>query len=71
MTRTKDHTITYQNQSHLVHKMFQDRNIIPTFKDLCLATDLMTRFCLEGYTKELSELFDRFEKYLDKEYKNN
>jgi hypothetical protein len=69
--RSSQHQITFQNQSHLVQRHFEQMNISPTLMDICLATDLMTRFCQEGYTKELGDLFERFEAHIDKQYKNS
>tara|TARA_R110000823_G_scaffold209059_1_gene339348 strand:- start:76 stop:291 length:216 start_codon:yes stop_codon:yes gene_type:complete len=70
MARSTQHQIIFQNQSHLVQRYFEQCGICPTLQDLCLATDLMSRFCQEGFTKELSELFHRFETHIQKEYKN-
>jgi glutaminase len=68
--RSSQHQIIYQNQSHLVQRYFEQCNICPTLEDICLATDLLARFCQEGYTKELSELFSRFDKHIEEKYKN-
>jgi hypothetical protein len=63
---------TYKDiQEHLIQRHFEQMNISPTLMDICLATDLMTRFCQEGYTKELGDLFERFESHIDKQYKNS
>jgi hypothetical protein len=62
--RDSQHQITFQNQSHLIERHFENRGIKPKLMDICLATDLMVRFCQEGYSKELSDLFDRFESHI-------
>ena len=69
--RSSQHQITFQNQSHLVLKYFENCNICPSLMDICLATDLMVRFCQEGYTKELSDLFERFDNHIEKQYKGS
>ena len=68
--RSSQHQIVFQNQSHLVQRYFEQCGICPSLEDICLATDLMTRFCQEGYTKELNELFTRFDAHIEKKYKN-
>lgn len=69
MSRTKEQSIVFQNQSHLVQKHFQTCGICPTLLDLCLGTDLMVRFATEGYSKELKERFDAYETYIQEQYK--
>ena len=68
--RTKEQQITFQNQSHLIQKHFNDCGICPTLLDVALATELMVLFATEGYSKELKKRFDDFEVYIEKEYKN-
>jgi hypothetical protein len=70
-TRTSQHQIIFQNQSHLVENYFHNCGICPSLLDIALATDLMARFCQEGYTKELGDLFDRFDTHIQGKYKNN
>jgi glutaminase len=67
--RTSQHQIIYQNQSHLVQRYFEQCGICPTLQDICLATDLLTRFCQEGYTKELADLLKRFDQHINETYK--
>ena len=67
--RSSQHQIIFQNQSHLVQKYFESCNICPSLEDIALATDLMVRFCQEGYSKELSDLFERFDSHISKKYK--
>ena len=69
MAKTKEQSIVFQNQSHLVMEYFKACGICPTLKDIGLGTDLMVRFATEGYSKELGEVMDRFEEYIRKEYK--
>ena len=69
--RTSQHQITFQNQSHLVQKYFEACGVCPTLHDIALGTDLMVRFCKEGYSKELSDLFGRFEKHIQQQYKGD
>lgn len=68
-TKSKEHQIVFQNQSHLAIKYFELLGIPPTLKDIGLATDLMVRFCSEGYTKELGDLLDRFDEYISDQYR--
>jgi hypothetical protein len=69
--RTSQHQIIYQNQSHLVQRYFDQCGICPSLLDICLATDLMTRFCQEGYSKNIEDLFKRFDTHIQNSYKNN
>lgn len=62
--RTKDEIIVFQNQSHLVQEHFDKMGITPTLLEICLATDLMTRFAIEGYTPELKKRFDKMEEHI-------
>lgn len=66
--REKDERIVFQNQSHLMLNYFQAHNIQPTLLDLALATDLMTKFAVEGYSQDLKKRFDQFEYHLAKTY---
>jgi len=69
--RTKDEIITFQNQSHLVQRHFQDCGVCPTLLDIALATDIMVEFANKGFSKELKNRFDNFEKYIDEKYRGN
>lgn len=69
--RTKEQSIVFQNQSHLVQRHFEQCNICPSLKDIALGTDLMVRFALEGYSKELGDVMDRYEEYIQKEYRGS
>lgn len=69
MSRTKEQSIVFQNQSHLVQRHFEQCGICPSLKDIALGTDLMVRFALEGYSKELGETMDRYEEYIQEQYK--
>lgn len=66
--KTKDEMIVFQNQSHLVQKYFKDCNICPDLLDICLATDLMVKFAIEGYSADIKTRFDNMEKYLQEKY---
>ena len=68
--RSSQHQIVFQNQSHLVQRYFEQCGICPSLEDICLATDLMVRFCKEGYSKELNEIFKRFDIHIQNNYKN-
>jgi len=68
-TKTRDEAIIFQNQSHLVQKHFNDCGICPELIDINLATALQVQFVIEGFTKELSERFQSFEKYISEKYK--
>jgi hypothetical protein len=67
--RTESQKIVFQNQSHLVERYFHNCGICPTLKDIGLGTDLMVRFATEGYSKELGEVMDRFDEYIQDKYK--
>lgn len=68
--RTSQHQIIYQNQSHLVQRYFDQCGICPSLLDICLATDLMVKFCQEGYSKNIEDLFKRFDTHIQNNYKN-
>lgn len=68
-TKTKDEIIVFQNQSKLVHDYFKGCGICPDLLDVCMATDLMVRFCIEGYSPELKKRFDNMETYISEKYK--
>ena len=68
-TKTRDEAIIFQNQSHLVQKHFNDCGICPELIDINLATSLQVQFVINGFTKELSERFQSFEKYISEKYK--
>lgn len=67
--KSKDEMIVFQNQSSLVQKYFKDCGICPDLLDIALTTDLMVKFCIEGYSNELKGRFDNLQKYLDEKYK--
>ena len=69
MAKTREESIVFQNQSHLVMEYFKTCGICPTLKDIGLGTDLMVRFATEGYSKELGQTMDRFEEYIMDQYK--
>jgi hypothetical protein len=69
--RSSQHQIIFQNQSHLVQRYFEQCNVCPTLHDIALATDLMVRFCQEGYSKELGEVFERFDNHIETKYKGD
>lgn len=68
MANTKDKIIVFQNQSHLIQKYFSDCGVCPNLLDLCLVTDLMAEFAINGYTKEINKRFDTMDEYLSKKY---
>jgi hypothetical protein len=70
MVRTKDQSIVFQNQSHLVQRHFQNCGICPDLLDICLATDLMVDFGTNGYSKDLKERFDKMETYIESKYQH-
>lgn len=69
MAKTKEQSIVFQNQSHLVLNHFKQCGICASLKDIALGTDLMVRFATEGYSKELGETMDRYEEYIQNEYR--
>jgi hypothetical protein len=70
-TKTKDEIIVFQNQSHLVQKYFNDCGICPDLLDIALATDIMVKFAVNGFNKDLKIRFDNFQKYCDEKYKGD
>jgi hypothetical protein len=69
--KTKEEQIVFQNQSHLVQKYFNDCGICPDLLDIALATDIMVQFAISGFSKDLKERFDNFQKYCNEKYKND
>ena len=69
MARTKEQQIVFQNQSKLIQEHFKNCDICPDLLDICLGTDLMVRFCSEGFSGELKERFEAYEKYISEKYK--
>lgn len=69
MAKTREESIVFQNQSHLVQKHFENCGVCPSLMDICLGTDLMVRFATEGYSKELKERFDAYDNYIQEQYK--
>lgn len=70
MARTKEQSIVFQNQSHLVQQHFLNCGICPELFDIALATDLMVDWATDGYSKPLKERFDNMENYLQSKYKH-
>lgn len=70
MAKTKEESIVFQNQSHLVQQHFQNCGICPDLLDICLATDLMVEFGTKGFSKELKERFDKMETYIQSKYQH-
>lgn len=62
--KTKEEQIIFQNQSHLVQRYFESCGLCPSLFDICLATDLMVRWAMEGHSKELFGRFENLDKYI-------
>jgi len=62
--RSKEETIIFQNQSHLVQKWFQDCGICPTLFEIALATDVMVDFAINGPSKDVQERFNKLDAYI-------
>jgi hypothetical protein len=69
--RTKEETIIFQNQSHLIQEYFKNCNVCPDLLDIVLATDIMVLYITDGYSKSLNVRFDNFQKYINEKYKGN
>lgn len=67
--RTKEETIIFQNQSHLVERYFQNCGICPSLLTIALATDVMVDFAMKGPTKEVLLRFEKMEHYIQEEKK--
>lgn len=67
--RTKEQSIVYQNQSHLAQKYFEMCGICPELHDICLVSDLLTEYALNGNTTQLKQRFIKMETYLDEKYR--
>jgi len=66
--KTREETIIWQNQSHLIQRHFSNCGICPDLYDICLATDIMVEFAQKGHSKELMERFTNYEKYIMEKY---
>ena len=69
--RSKEESIVFQNQSHLVQRYFQDCGMCPSLLTIALATDVMVDFALKGPTKEVLTRFEKMEAYIQEEMKKN
>lgn len=69
--RTKEESIIFQNQSHLVQRYFQDCGMCPSLLTIALATDVMVDFAMKGPTKEVLTRFEKMEHYIQEERKKN
>ena len=69
--RSKEESIVFQNQSHLVQRYFQDCGMCPSLLTIALATDVMVDFALKGPTKEVLTRFEKMEAYIQEERKKN
>lgn len=65
MSRTKEETIIFQNQSHLVQKYFESCGFCPTLLEIALATDVMVDFAMKGPTKEVLTRFEKMQIHID------
>lgn len=62
--RTKEETIIFQNQSHLIQKHFENCGFCPTLLEIALATDVMVDFATKGPTKEVLIRFEKMEAHI-------
>lgn len=69
--RTKEETIIFQNQSHLVQKYFDSCGICPSLLTIALATDVMVDFAMKGPTKEVLTRFEKMEAFIQEEKSKN
>lgn len=69
--RTKEETIIFQNQSHLVQKYFDTCGVCPSLLDIALATDVMVDFAINGPTKEVLTRFEKMERYIESKKNDN
>lgn len=69
--RTKEETIIFQNQSHLIQKYFQDCGMCPSLLTIALATDVMVDFAMRGPTKEVLTRFEKMEAFIQEEKSKN
>ena len=62
--KTKEETITWQNQSHLVQRYLESNNIPATLLDICRITDVMSEYALNGRTKEVLQKLEAVDKFI-------
>jgi hypothetical protein len=63
--RTKEETIIFQNQSHLVERHFNNCGYCPTLLEIALATDVMVDFATKGPTKEVLTRFEKMQAHIE------
>ena len=70
MTENEKTAIRIARQSQLERSLefFQQRGIKPTLKDWVNTADVLTRYVIDGRTKDNLELLERADEYLNKEY---
>jgi len=62
--RSKDESITWQNQSHLVQRYLENRKLNLPLTDMCRITDVMVEYVLQGREKNVMVKLEAVEKYL-------
>lgn len=62
--RTKDESIVWQNQSHLVLNYLNNRGIKLSLLDMCRITDVMMEYALNGRDKNTINKLEAVEAYL-------
>jgi len=66
--KTKEETITWQNQSHLVLKYLENNNIKATLTELCRITDVMSEYSLKGRNPEVMKKLEAVDKFINEKY---
>lgn len=69
MAKSQNETIAFQSSAKLVQEHFKNCGICPELLDICRATELFTRYVIEGRSKELTESFEKMEAYFAEKYK--
>lgn len=62
--KTKEESVSWQNQSHLVQRYVETNNYDVSLLDICRITDVMSEYALNGRTKEVLSKLEAIDKYL-------
>ena len=66
--KTKEESVSWQNQSHLVQRFLEWKGYDATLTEICRITDVMSEYALNGRTKEVTEKLEAVDKYLKTKY---
>jgi hypothetical protein len=66
--KTKEETITWQNQSHLIQRYLECNKIPATLQEMCRITDVMSEYAIQGRTEQVMKKLEAVDKYLVEKY---